>query len=71
MGGRVILAGAGDPSKLAAVSRMPIWAFHAADDSVIPVARMKELIAALRPLMDILAKPSFLTGITGPPGIKG
>ena len=35
--GAVILAGAGDPSKLAAVSRMPIWAFHAADDSVIPV----------------------------------
>jgi len=44
----VVLAGAGDPSKMAPVSRMPIWAFHAADDSVIPIARMKELIAALR-----------------------
>jgi predicted peptidase len=42
------LAGAGDPSRVGAANDVPIWAFHGAKDSTIPLNRMNELVAALR-----------------------
>lgn len=44
----VPVCGAGDPLKAPAISRIPIWAFHAADDPVVPVAGSRDMIAALQ-----------------------
>jgi len=55
------MAGAGDPAHAAAAKGVPIWAFHGANDSTIPLERMSELMAALRavhasPLYTIVPK---------------
>ena len=42
------LAGAGDPAHIAAAKHVPIWAFHGAKDPSIPLARMTEMMVALR-----------------------
>ena len=42
------MAGAGDPARVGAAKHIPIWAFHGAKDPTIPLARMTELVAALR-----------------------
>ena len=44
----VIMAGAGDPGRITAARRVPIWMFHGAKDPTIPLQRMKEMDAALR-----------------------
>jgi len=39
--------GGGDPSTIAVAKHVAIWAFHGDKDTTVPVARTKELIAAL------------------------
>lgn len=43
----VPVCGAGDPFKAPAISKLPVWAFHAADDPVVPVAGSRDMISAL------------------------
>lgn len=43
----VPICGAGDPLKAPVISKLPIWAFHAADDPIVPVAGSREMISAL------------------------
>lgn len=42
------IAGAGDPSLAARLVDLPIWAFHSADDPVVPVAGSRNMIEAIR-----------------------
>ena len=42
------LCGAGDPSGAFRIATLPIWAFHGARDTVIPVTESRKLIAAIR-----------------------
>ena len=42
------LAGAGDPSKVAGIKNLPIWAFHGAKDDSVPVSGSRDMIAALK-----------------------
>jgi predicted peptidase len=42
------MAGAGDPERVVAAKEVPIWAFHGEKDKAIPLARMEELMTALR-----------------------
>ena len=44
----VPICGGGDTSKAALMVDQPIWAFHAANDGVVPVQRTREMIAAIR-----------------------
>lgn len=46
----VPVTGANDPSSAAAIARLPIWAFHGAQDNVAPVENSREMVAALRAL---------------------
>jgi predicted peptidase len=43
----VPMAGAGDPSHIAAAKSVPIWAFHGSKDPTIPIERMHEMESAL------------------------
>lgn len=42
------IAGGGDPSKASRLVNLPLWAFHSADDSVVPVSGSRDMIAAIR-----------------------
>ena len=42
------ISGAGDPSKAAALVNLPIWAFHGAVDTAVPVSGSRDMIAAIR-----------------------
>ena len=42
------ICGAGDPSRAAALVNLPIWAFHSADDPIVPVSGSRDMIAAIR-----------------------
>ena len=44
------IAGGGDPSKASRLVNLPLWAFHSADDSVVPVSGSRDMIAAIRAL---------------------
>lgn len=44
----VPVCGAGDPKQAAAIKHVPVWAFHAADDNVVPVAGSRDMINALK-----------------------
>jgi predicted peptidase len=45
----VPICGGGEPAKMAApLSRVPIWAFHGALDQVVPLARSREMVDAVR-----------------------
>ena len=44
----VPVCGAGDPSKAKEIARVPVWAFHGADDNVVPVSGSREIVAALK-----------------------
>lgn len=46
----VPIAGGGDPTQLARLVDMPIWAFHSEDDPVVPVGYSRRSIATLRSL---------------------
>ena len=42
------IAGAGDPSLADRLVGLPIWAFHSADDPVVPVSGSRDMIDAIR-----------------------
>jgi predicted peptidase len=44
----VPLCGVGNPSRVAAARRLAIWAFHGAQDPLVPVTASRDLVAALR-----------------------
>ncbi|WP_010281201.1 chitobiase/beta-hexosaminidase C-terminal domain-containing protein [Bacillus timonensis] len=44
----VPIAGGGDPAEADKLVDKPIWAFHAEDDGVIPVAHSRNIIAAIK-----------------------
>lgn len=57
----VPMAGAGDPAHVAGAKGVAIWAFHGEKDPTIPIARMMELMSALKavhaaPLYTIVPK---------------
>jgi predicted peptidase len=42
------ICGGGDPKTAASFKRIPIWAFHGAEDDVVPLAESQRMIDALR-----------------------
>ncbi|AZG17249.1 cadherin-like beta sandwich domain-containing protein [Cupriavidus pauculus] len=42
------IAGGGDPTQMEKLKSMPIWAFHAEEDQVIPVSYSRQSVEALR-----------------------
>src|SRR5699024_12032812 len=44
----VPIAGGGDPEMVEVLKDKPIWAFHAEDDSVIPVEHTRDAIQAIK-----------------------
>ena len=45
----VPICGGGDPRSMAApLSRVPIWAFHGARDTVVPFCKSQEMVDAVR-----------------------
>jgi predicted peptidase len=46
----VPVTGANDPSRAAVIARLPIWAFHGAEDDVSPVENTREMVRGLRAL---------------------
>ena len=42
------LCGGGDPTRAAAIAKMPVWAFHGDRDLSIPVSESRKMIQALR-----------------------
>jgi predicted peptidase len=44
----VPICGGGDERQAGKLAHIPIWAFHGADDSVVPVARSRNMVAAVR-----------------------
>lgn len=46
----VPITGANDPSRAGVIARLPIWAFHGADDDLSPVENTREMVGNLRVL---------------------
>lgn len=46
----VPICGGYDETQVAPLVNVPLWAFHAADDPTVPVARSREIVAAIRAL---------------------
>lgn len=44
----VPICGAGDVGKAADIAHVAVWAFHGADDTVVPVSGSREIVAALK-----------------------
>jgi predicted peptidase len=44
----VPVCGGGDTQQASRLAGIPIWAFHGADDSVVPVVRSRNMVAAVR-----------------------
>lgn len=44
----VAISGGGNPSEVASLKQTPVWAFHGAQDRLVPVERSREMVAALR-----------------------
>lgn len=44
----VPICGGGDVARASRLARVPIWAFHGAADSVVPVSRSRDMIRAVR-----------------------
>jgi hypothetical protein len=44
----VPICGAGDPSKASLIKNVPVFAFHSADDPIVPVAGSRDMVAALK-----------------------
>jgi len=42
------ICGGGDPTMAKNFAHVPIWAFHGADDDVVPVARSQEMVDSLK-----------------------
>jgi predicted peptidase len=46
--GAMPICGGGDPRQAAAARSVPVWAFHGADDRVVPVSGSRRMVQALR-----------------------
>jgi predicted peptidase len=44
----VVISGAGDPAQIGATKHVPVWVFHGAKDKTVPVARGRDMVAALK-----------------------
>ncbi len=44
------ICGGGTPQKASALTQLPIWAFHGADDDIVPVGESLDMIQAIREL---------------------
>lgn len=44
----VPICGGGDPAKASAIAQKPIWVFHGDADRAVPVAKSREMVAALK-----------------------
>jgi len=42
------ICGGGDPERVGVVGSLPVWMFHAADDTVVPAVRSRQMTEALR-----------------------
>jgi predicted peptidase len=42
------VCGGGDPAQAAKLAKLPIWAFHGAADPLVPVDRLRDMIAAIK-----------------------
>ena len=42
------VCGGGNPAKVGAIRRLPVWAFHGAKDEVVPLAASEQMVDALR-----------------------
>ncbi len=42
------ICGGGNPQKVRYLKRLPVWVFHGAIDTVVPIARSEEMVAALQ-----------------------
>jgi predicted peptidase len=52
----IIICGGGEPASAAKFKHVPVWAFHGAEDKVVPAERSREMIAALK---DAGANPKY------------
>jgi predicted esterase len=43
----VAISGGGEPEFVPALTKVPVWAFHAADDQLVPPTRSTDLVAAI------------------------
>ena len=41
------VCGGGDPARACALKSMPVWAFHGAEDMVVPLEKSEEMVAAV------------------------
>ena len=41
------VCGGGDPTRACALKNMPVWAFHGAEDKVVPLEHSEEMVAAV------------------------
>jgi predicted peptidase len=46
--GAMPICGGGDPRQAAAAKQVPVWAFHGAEDDVVPVSASRSMVRALR-----------------------
>jgi predicted peptidase len=63
----VPIAGGGDPAQMSRLVNMPIWAFHAQDDPVVPVSYSRNSIASLRQLGGKPLYAQYASGTTFDP----
>jgi len=42
------ICGGGDPARVGAIRHLPVWAFHGAKDTIVPLRRSAEMVTALR-----------------------
>jgi len=52
----VPICGGGDPEQAASLANMPIWAFHGANDDVVPLTQSERMVEAIR---EAGGKPRF------------
>ena len=44
----MVVCGGYDEAAIGPIAKLPVWAFHGADDATVPVARSRDVIAALK-----------------------
>jgi predicted peptidase len=64
----VPICGAGDPSQATAIKTIPVWAWHGASDTAVPVSGSRDMIAALTTAG---AKPQYTEIAKGGHGVWG
>jgi len=51
------------PERLPRLKRVPVWAFHGADDPIVPLAEQQRLIAALREVSEAEVRFTIYPGV--------